>query len=75
MSKGSGMGSKRDGSHTNKGMGKCSDKHSQQCGDGGHLHDKHSHDKKHKHSFMDMESLEIIYPKDAPHHEKLDDLL
>ena len=75
MSKGSGMGSKRDGSHTNKGMGKCTDKHCKQCGDAEHLRDKHAHDKKHKHSYMDMESLEIIYPKNASFENRLDDLL
>lgn len=54
MSKGSGMGSKRDNSRFNKGLGRCTGKHSEQCGLDFEPSDKHSHDKKHKHSFLDF---------------------
>ena len=51
MSKESGMGSKRMGSHTGKGLGKCADKHSPQCGSANELDTEHYEYKHKKHDF------------------------
>lgn len=49
MSKGGGIGSKRAGSHTNKGMGKCTGAHAKQCGSGYELKERHGHEMERKH--------------------------
>lgn len=63
MSKESGMGRKRIGSRSSKGLGKCTGKHSHQCGSGIDLDTEHYEYKHKKHNFD--ESLH-----ENPIHEK-----
>lgn len=59
MSKGGGIGSKRNGAKFNKGLGRCAEKHGEQCGLSELPKDKHLHDKKHKHNFLDFDLPKI----------------
>lgn len=63
MSKNSGTGSKRSGSHTNKGMGHCTGSHAKQCGSGIDLKNTHEHEIERKHGHPEVASHDIAPSK------------
>lgn len=65
MSKGGGIGSKRAGSHTNKGMGKCAGAHSKQCGSGYEMKEQYGHEMEKKRPHKHMSSQELSEHKNT----------
>lgn len=63
MSKGGGTGSKREGAHTNKGMGKCTGSHAKQCGSGIDLDVEHYEYRHKKHNFDESLHQNPLKPK------------